>query len=150
MDADRIDEIIRDLGCRNASGGIYTGSVYEFAYAIAAAARAEAIEACVAICDAYALDRWNLYKGRAPYTGREPERADPYTQGLSDGAEICSDRIGALLNTGDAARTDGNHPEVVALTQATAEWMERGEQYKAVERACMKAALRILRRNGHD
>lgn len=46
MTPEQIDEVILDLGCRNAAGGIYTGSVYEFAKAIAAVARAEAIEEC--------------------------------------------------------------------------------------------------------
>ena len=45
------------------------------------------------ICDGIATDKWSLYKGRPPYTGTEPGRAADYTQGQSDGADQCADKI---------------------------------------------------------
>ncbi|MDN7703312.1 hypothetical protein QZM15_33035 [Burkholderia sp. AU44665] len=54
------------------------------------------IEECAKVCDEYAADQWSLYKGRAPYTGSEPGRADPDVQGRSDGADVCAERIRAL------------------------------------------------------
>lgn len=47
-------------------------------------------EACAKVADSISEDQWALYKGRPPYTGRELERASDYTQGKSDGAEICA------------------------------------------------------------
>jgi hypothetical protein len=52
----------------------------------------EAAKACEKISD----DRWALYKGRAPYTGQEPERASNLTQGESFGADACVYAIRAL------------------------------------------------------
>ncbi|UUX38846.1 hypothetical protein NTJ56_08600 [Burkholderia contaminans] len=54
------------------------------------------IEECAKVCDEYAADQWSLYKGRAPYNGSEPGRADPDVQGRSDGADVCAERIRAL------------------------------------------------------
>lgn len=45
------------------------------------------------LCEAYAIDRHALYKGRPPYTGKEPQRYDPYTEGASDAADFCADKI---------------------------------------------------------
>ena len=50
-------------------------------------------ERCAKVCDAIAEDKWALYKGRPPYTGKEPGRASDYTQGQSDGADQCADAI---------------------------------------------------------
>ena len=50
-------------------------------------------ERCAKVCDAIAEDKWALYKGRAPYTGKEPGRASDHTQGQSDGADQCADAI---------------------------------------------------------
>lgn len=50
-------------------------------------------ERCVKACDAIAEDKWALYKGRPPYTGKEPGRASDYVQGQSDGADQCADAI---------------------------------------------------------
>ncbi|MCA8338309.1 DUF551 domain-containing protein [Burkholderia multivorans] len=57
------------------------------------------IEECAKVCDEYAADQWSLYKGRAPYTGSEPGRADPDVQGRSDGADVCAERIRSLKTT---------------------------------------------------
>ena len=65
--------------------------LYEQA-AIDAAVAAER-ERCAKVCDAIAEDKWALYKGRAPYTGKEPGRASDHTQGQSDGADQCADAI---------------------------------------------------------
>ncbi|CAJ3499260.1 Uncharacterised protein [Burkholderia pseudomallei] len=54
------------------------------------------IEECAKVCDEDADDKWNLYKGQHPYTGRESGRADPYVEGRADGASVCADRIRAL------------------------------------------------------
>lgn len=55
-------------------------------------------ERCAKACDQIAADRWNLYKGRAPYAGAEDGRAHPQTQGESIGAEACAEAIRALQN----------------------------------------------------
>ena len=57
------------------------------------AATAATRERCAKVCDAIAEDKWALYKGRAPYTGKEPGRASDHTQGQSDGADQCADAI---------------------------------------------------------
>ncbi|WP_261547354.1 hypothetical protein [Burkholderia multivorans] len=64
------------------------------------------IEECAKVCDEYAADQWSLYKGRAPYTGSEPGRADPDVQGRSDGADVCAARIRELKTTQTAASTE--------------------------------------------
>ncbi|MBR7900747.1 hypothetical protein [Burkholderia multivorans] len=67
------------------------------------------IEECAKVCDEYAADQWSLYKGRAPYTGSEPGRADPDVQGRSDGADVCASHIRELKTTPTAApREEGN------------------------------------------
>ena len=45
------------------------------------------------LCEAYAIDRHALYKGKPPYTGKEPGRYDPYTEGASDAADLLADKI---------------------------------------------------------
>lgn len=62
-----------------------------FAELVAAAER----EACAKVCDEIETDRWNLYKGRKPYTGAEHGRASAHTQGESCGASACADAIRA-------------------------------------------------------
>ena len=52
-------------------------------------------EECAKLCDELAEDRWNLYKGRSPYSGREDGRANPQTQGETIGAECCAAAIRA-------------------------------------------------------
>jgi hypothetical protein len=48
-------------------------------------------EACARVCDAQAIERWALYKGRPPYTSRSSD----YVQGESNGADRCADAIRA-------------------------------------------------------
>lgn len=52
-----------------------------------------ATERAADICDGIAEDRWNLYKGRHPYSGREEGRASYQTQGENLGAEACATAI---------------------------------------------------------
>ncbi|WP_250512654.1 hypothetical protein [Caballeronia sp. INDeC2] len=67
-------------------------------FAVWQAAERQALERAAQICDEVSTDRWNLYKGRAPYTGSEEGRASDYVQGESDGAETCAHAIRALLD----------------------------------------------------
>ena len=57
-------------------------------------------EACAKVCEDISEDRWNLYKGRPPYTGSESGRADPHEQGMSMGASECAEAIRARSNDG--------------------------------------------------
>ena len=68
----------------------------------AALVAAEEREACAKICDNYAADRWNLYKGRPPYSGMEKDRANPETQGECSGAEYLADQIRARGEKGQS------------------------------------------------
>jgi hypothetical protein len=65
-------------------------------YHFAAMVRNEVLEEAAKCCDEIEKDRWALYKGRPPYTGKEKHRASDYTQGESDGASQCADDIRAL------------------------------------------------------
>jgi hypothetical protein len=56
-------------------------------------------EACAKVCEDIGEDLWALYKGRAPYTGKEEGRADMHVQGKSDGADECAAAIRARGNT---------------------------------------------------
>lgn len=56
-----------------------------------------ALELAAEICEAYSEDQWSLYKGRSPYTGQEEGRADADVQGRSNGADVCEERIRALM-----------------------------------------------------
>lgn len=67
--------------------------MFRFASAIEARVREE----CAVICDAIETDKFALYKGRSPYTGQDPGRADPYTNGESDGAGQCATAIRAAM-----------------------------------------------------
>lgn len=60
------------------------------------AATAAALERAAVACEVIENDRWALYKGRPPYTGAEPGRADNYVQGESGGAGSCASAIRAL------------------------------------------------------
>ena len=51
---------------------------------------------CAKVCDDYATDRYALYRGRPPYTGKEAERYTPHVEGMSDGADVCASMIRAL------------------------------------------------------
>ena len=57
------------------------------------AAIAAALERAAKLCEAIEKDKWALYKGRKPYTGKEPGRASDHTQGQTDGADQCADAI---------------------------------------------------------
>ena len=50
-------------------------------------------ERAARVCDEISADKWALYKGRPPYTGKEAGRASDFTQGQSDGADLCADKI---------------------------------------------------------
>jgi hypothetical protein len=67
--------------------------------AMIAVARADEREACAKVCDDIGEDLWSLYKGRAPYTGKEEGRADMHVQGKSDGADECAAAIRARGET---------------------------------------------------
>jgi hypothetical protein len=67
--------------------------------ALVALARADEREACAKVCDDIGEDLWSLYKGRAPYTGKEEGRADMHVQGKSDGADECAAAIRARGET---------------------------------------------------
>jgi hypothetical protein len=68
-------------------------TIRDFSFAAWQAATAAERERCAKVCDAIAEDKWALYKGRAPYTGKEPGRASDHTQGQSDGADQCAGAI---------------------------------------------------------
>ena len=57
------------------------------------AATAAERERCANVCEAFANERFALYKGRPPYTGKEPGRFSEYVQGQADGADQCADAI---------------------------------------------------------
>ena len=47
-----------------------------------------ALEHAAELCDALASDKWDQYKGRKPYEPMNANRANPQTQGESDGLSI--------------------------------------------------------------
>ena len=55
-----------------------------------------ALERAAVACEVIENERWALYKGRPPYTGTEPGRADNYVQGESGGTGSCASAIRAL------------------------------------------------------
>ena len=59
---------------------------------LAAEIRREENEACAKVCDDEALEAWKAYK-----IGHGPGRADPRTEGMSDGAEILAEKIRARM-----------------------------------------------------
>ena len=71
------------------------GAITGYSPALVARIIDAAFEQAAENCDAISADKWSLYKGRPPYTGREPERASDQTQGESDGADDCADAIRA-------------------------------------------------------
>ena len=96
MNKEDIIRMARDAGFQDGIADFIGLSVFErFADFVAAAER----EACAKVCDGISEDQWALYKGRPPYTGQELERASDYTQGKSDGAEVCSAAIRARKET---------------------------------------------------
>lgn len=57
----------------------------------------EILEQAIKICNDYSEDKYSLYKGRAPYTGKEYGRANDIVQGQSIGAEECAGLLTELL-----------------------------------------------------
>lgn len=57
----------------------------------------EILEQAIKICNDYSEDKYNLYKGRAPYTGKEEGRAYNYVEGQSAGADYCVSILEELL-----------------------------------------------------
>lgn len=92
MTTDDILRMAREAGISNAFMPPQFSEVFErFAALVAAAERDE----CAKVCEVIAVDRWALYKGHKPYTGQELDRASDFTQGQSDGAELCEQAIRA-------------------------------------------------------
>jgi hypothetical protein len=76
-------------------GTLFVVKLVLFAEYVERFARADEREACEKACAAIAVDRWSLYKGRPPYTGKEDGRADTFVQGESSGASDCVESIRA-------------------------------------------------------
>ncbi len=74
----------------------YVKRVEPIAWSAWQAATAAALERAAVACEVIENERWALYKGRPPYTGTEPGRADNYVQGESGGAGSCASAIRAL------------------------------------------------------
>ena len=96
MTADDILRMAREAGFANVFMPPQFSELFErFAALVAAAEREE----CAKVCEAISTDKWALYKGHKPYTGQEPGRAADFTQGQSDGAELCEQAIRARGKT---------------------------------------------------
>lgn len=50
-------------------------------------------ERCAKICEEIEQDMWRAYKGLRPWDPLNPLRGDAHTQGVSDGAGQCADKI---------------------------------------------------------
>jgi hypothetical protein len=83
MDRARIESELSRLGA--------TCNRVNFAQHIAKIARNEALDDAESICDDIVNKHWNSYKH-----GNSPERGDPHYQGLSMGADECSEAINGL------------------------------------------------------
>lgn len=91
--------------------GAYKRYETELAWEAWQAAISSEREACAELCDEYGIDKWNLYKGRKPYTGVEEGRAEDYVQGQSDGADNCAQLIRKRSNaTGQGSAACGASP----------------------------------------
>lgn len=102
--------------------------VAESAQRRAERARDMAIEECAKVCDEYAIDRFALFKGRKPYTGREQGRADPYYDGASDGADRCAQLIRELKTTTATSPRDTLIEEIAEMVDHMGEG-RRLEEY---------------------
>lgn len=73
----------------------------------AAEVRADALEEAAKACDEIESDRFDAYKGRGKHAPNNPDRADPYMNGKSDGAGECAAAIRSLAqsSTADSAGT---------------------------------------------
>ncbi|MFY4709948.1 hypothetical protein [Burkholderia glumae] len=85
--------------------------------------RAEAIEKCAKVCEDYAADQWSLYKGRAPYTGKEAGRADPDVQSRSNGADVCAMRLRTLAASPAPATPTVDREAIIEQCAALADSM---------------------------
>jgi hypothetical protein len=74
----------------------YESTDYE--KALMRAAYAAGLERAAKECLVISSDKWAQYKGHLPYEPMNPNRANPQTQGESDGAAICAAAIRALIN----------------------------------------------------
>ena len=63
---------------------------------VAAAARKAALEEAALVCDNLASDKYDQYKGRGKHSPGNPQLADTYTNGESDGAGECAHQIRQL------------------------------------------------------
>lgn len=86
----------------------YASRSTEFAWLSWQVAEKQALERAVKTCDSVSVDRWNLYKGRSPYTGSEDGRASPHVQGESDGADKCAEAIRALMKQDASSEKEGS------------------------------------------
>jgi hypothetical protein len=86
-----------------------------FAALVAAHAAKKEREACAMVCEAISDDRWAAYKNRPPYEGNETTRYSQHTEGESDGADLCADKIRARGEKPDPPQPDGQQ----SATQST-------------------------------
>lgn len=68
----------------------------------AAEVRAQALEEAAKACDEIESDRFDAYKGRGKHAPNNPDRADPYMNGKSDGAGECAAAIRSLAHQSTA------------------------------------------------
>lgn len=54
------------------------------------------LEQAIKICEDYSQETWAVYKGYMESKGYQ-EGIDSYTEGKSDGAEVCADKLRNLL-----------------------------------------------------
>jgi hypothetical protein len=91
---ERIKELAEQAGLKIEDGAEWVFVVHkDFFEKFSALVRQDEREACAKLCEDYAKDKWNLYKGRSPYTGEEDEYADPHVEGESCGAIDCAEAI---------------------------------------------------------
>lgn len=142
-----IDAAIEALGpCVGSCGEASPPQRYDIRDAIEAALAARRtmpdreaiIEECAKVCDEYAIDRFALFKGRKPYTGRESGRADPYYDGASDGADRCAQLIRELKTAPTISPRDLLIEEIADMVDHMGEG-RRLEEYVEAIRA-MKTA----------
>jgi hypothetical protein len=98
---------------------------------------AEMREKCAKACEEIEQDRWNLYKGRPPYTGSESGRADPHEQGVSMGAGECAAAIRDINFEGDT----GFRP----VSEMIAEHKQDPKKKAAIERAELRKQVAALK-----
>ena len=103
---DDIIRMAREAGAMFRADTIIVGAkdADDFVMALAATAyaagQAAEREACAKVCEDIEQERYALFKGRPPYTGREDGRADHYVNGESDGAGRCAAAIRARSEEG--------------------------------------------------